>query len=113
MAENRSGNPSGEAIDRTQQTGDELPGSIQVGRHGDSDMDDPSVDGGVDADRPGTVNTAAGLSTGGTGAGIEPGVDSDMGEEESPDDFVADVYGDERADIDEMTDPLGMGQDES
>jgi hypothetical protein len=113
MTENRSGNPSGEAIDRTQQTGDELPGSIQAGRHSGSDMDDPSVDGGVDADQPGTVNSAAGVSTGGTGAGTEPGVNSGLGEEENSDAFVADVYGDERADVDEMTDPLGMGQDES
>src|SRR5438270_4580998 len=102
MGEDRSGNPSGRAIERTQQTGDELPGSIQIGRHDGKDMDDPSVDGGVDADQPGTVNTAAGLSTGGTGAGMEPGINADLDGEENSDEFVADVYGDERADVDEM-----------
>jgi hypothetical protein len=113
MSEERSGNPSGEGIDSTQQVGDELPNSVRYGQNNDANMDDPSAAGGLDADQPGVMNTAAGLSVGGTGAGIEPGVDASLGAgTQDPDEFVADVYGDEDADVDGMTDPLGMGTDE-
>src|SRR5206468_2909022 len=93
MDEERRGNPSGEGIDATQQVGDELPSGVRYGQNNDANMDDPSASGGLDADQPGTVNTAAGLSVGGTGAGIEPGVDASLGSGfPDADEFIADVY---------------------
>jgi hypothetical protein len=112
MTDNRASNTSGDDLSMTQQVRDQLPGSIQYGRNENDNMDDPSPAGGLDADSPSPLNSAAGLSVGGTGAGIEPGVDASL---ESgfpdPDEFVADVYGDNDADVDGMTDPLGMGTD--
>lgn len=114
VEDERHGNPNGEAIAATQQVGDDLPRSVRYGLNDNDNMDDPSAAGGVDADQPGVMNTAAGLSQGGTGAGIEPGVDADLAAGPADADaFVADVYGDPDADVDAMTDPLGMGQDES
>jgi hypothetical protein len=112
MAEKRADNRVGDDLGATQQVGDELPGSIRYGRNENDNMDDPSLAGGLDADSPSPINTAAGLSVGGTGVGIEPGIDASLGAGDSdPDEFVADVYGDEDADVDGLTDPLGMGSD--
>jgi hypothetical protein len=113
MNQDERNEASGDDIAMSQQTGDELPQSVQYGLNNDANMDDPSATGGLDADQPGVMNSAAGVSVGGTGVGIEPGVDASLaargGEQDA---FVADVYGDEVADVDEMTDPLGMGTDE-
>jgi hypothetical protein len=112
MSEERADNQVGDDLSMTQQVGDELPGSIQYGRNQNDNMDDPSLSGGLDADSPSPINTAAGLSVGGAGVGIEPGVDASLGAgAPDEDEFVADVYGDENADVDGMTDPLGMGTD--
>jgi hypothetical protein len=114
MAQERHSDASAEDIAMSQQVGDATPGNLRMGVNDNDNMDDPSAAGGLDADQPGIVNTAAGLSVGGTGAGIEPGVDASLGAGNAdPDDFVADVYGDQNADIDGLTDPLGMGTDDA
>jgi hypothetical protein len=102
---------SGEEIAASQQVGDELPGGIKSSGGIGPDMDSFSRTGAIDPDDPNPTNTAAGFSVGGTGTGIEPGVDAALGTEEDPDDFVADVYGDSKADIDgeAMADELGLG----
>src|SRR5438045_3534723 len=88
---------SGEMIAASQQTGEELPAGVREGvvSRGD-DLDSFSATGAIDPDQPGTVNTAAGISVGGTGVGIEPGVDAELGSGVSEEQVAADMYGEER-----------------
>ena len=111
---NRQGDPSGEEIAASQQTGEELPRGIRGPIGTGEDMDAPSRTGALDHDDPDPLNSAAGFSMGGTGAGIEPGVDAALGFRADPEEVAAEVYGEPRADqdFDPDADELGMGQDE-
>jgi hypothetical protein len=108
---------SGEAIAASQQVGDELPAGVTGGLDSGRDMDDPNQTGDIDPDSPDPTNTAAGFSVGGTGAGIERGVDATLGARDPglTDEIVSDVYDEPTADqdFDPDVDSLGMGTDET